>query len=36
LKAVTESQAEAEFNFFDNFCISRRDLENQAIMEYEK
>lgn len=36
LKAVTDSMAEAEYNFFDNFCISRRDLETQAILEYEK
>ena len=36
LKAVQDCLEETELNFFDNFCISRRDLEQKAIHEYEK
>lgn len=35
LDRVQRMEAETEYNFFDNFCISRRDLEKKAIEEYE-
>ncbi|CAD8102707.1 unnamed protein product [Paramecium primaurelia] len=36
IKQLEQQQNEVELQFFDNFCISRKDLDKQAILEYEK
>ncbi|CAD8103826.1 unnamed protein product [Paramecium sonneborni] len=36
IKQLESQQNEVELQFFDNFCISRKDLDKQAIQEYEK
>ncbi|CAD8120725.1 unnamed protein product [Paramecium sonneborni] len=36
IKQLESQQNEVELQFFDNFCISRKDLDKQAILEYEK
>ncbi|CAK69601.1 unnamed protein product (macronuclear) [Paramecium tetraurelia] len=36
IKQLEQQQNDVELQFFDNFCISRKDLDKQAILEYEK